>query len=70
MGKGLLVSILCLHILPYSGFYGLWRVLLPVRQKAISGQNMAIKLGSFLYGIRNYGRIMGVKICFSCFMEL
>ncbi len=41
-----------------------------VGQKAIFGRNTAVKSGSFLYGIRNYGVIMGVKICFSCFMEL
>lgn len=69
MGRGL-VSILCLHILPYIGFYGLWRNYIIVGQKAISGQNMAIRLGSFLYGIRNYSKMMGFKICFSCIMEL
>ncbi len=41
-----------------------------VGQKAISGQNTAVKAGSFLYGIRNYGKMMGFKICFSYFMEL
>lgn len=41
-----------------------------VGQKANLGRNTAVKSGSFLYGIRNYGVIMGVKICFSCFMEL
>ena len=41
-----------------------------VGQKAIYGRNTAVKAGSFLYGIRNYGGIKGFKICFDCFMEL
>lgn len=55
---------------PVLVFYGFYVYYCHYRKKVVSGQNTAIKSGSFLYGIRNYGGIKGFKICFDCFMEL